>query len=418
MKINKSKFYNFIFATVLLLQIFLPSFRTNILLQMGVLALFFTLEEVKITKGFLKIILPIILLFLMGFLGFIIHRYSFFNALKDIFHSIKPILGLSIGYLFFKKINDFKLFVKTIVLCGLISAVIHFGILFITGNIFSGSVNSVREFNKDSFLELFALFMALYYKKFQQQDLFSSSVNFKVIVFLLTFSCVLYFSRTMIVTAIILFFSIKGYTQITQKTIKIILSLLVFIALFYAFLFSIKIERNKPGLDTLLFKIKIAPSEIFKTKIDRENHKDLWDHWRGYEAKRAFELMSDNPSSYIFGCGHGSLVNLKFYAPLSGPNDKGMKFISELHNGYPYILYKTGILGRILYLLFLWRLYRYAYKTRTFNSVLISSIGLFFFFSTLTITGIYNFGDIVIFILGGAIAFSEKNSLTINSKTL
>lgn len=416
MKINKSKFYNFIFAAVLLLQIYLPSFRTNILLQVAVLAIFFSQEKILFTKASLKIILPIVILFLMGFLGFLIHRYSFFYALKDIFHSIKPILGLLIGYLFFKKINDFKLFVKTIVVCGLISATIHFSVLFFTGDIFSGSINDIRDFNKDSFLELFALFMLFYYKKFEQDNLFNSALNYRLAIFFLLFSCVLYFSRTMIVTAIILFFSIKGYTLITTKSIKIIVSLFVFVALFYVFLFSIKIERNKPGLDTLLYKIKIAPSEILKTKIDRGNHKDLWDHWRGYEAKQAFELMNNNPSSYVFGCGHGSLVNLKFFAPLSGPKTKGMKFISELHNGYPYILYKTGVLGMILYLMFLIRLYKYAYKTKTLNNILISSIGLFFFFSTLTITGIYNFGDIVIFILGGAIAFSEKNHFNIISK--
>ncbi|WP_298305132.1 O-antigen ligase family protein [Flavobacterium sp.] len=256
----------------------------------------------------------------------------------------------------------------------------------------------------------------LYYKKFEQQDLFNSKLNFRLALFFLFFSCVLYFSRTMIVTAIILYFSINGYAMITTRSIKILLSLIVSLVLFYTFLFSIKIERNKPGIDTLLYKIKIAPSEILKTKIDRDNHKDLWDHWRGYEAKQAFELMNSNPSSYVFGCGHGSLVNLKFFAPLSGPNTKGMKFISELHNGYPYVLYKTGIIGMLIYLGFLIRLYLYVYKTRTFSAILISSIALFYFFSTLTITGVYNFGDIVIFILGGAIAFSEKNHFNIISK--
>ena len=32
-------------------------------------------------------------------------------------------------------------------------------------------------------------------------------------------------------------------------------------------LFSIKISRNQPGLESFLYKIKNAPSEIFKTKI-------------------------------------------------------------------------------------------------------------------------------------------------------
>jgi hypothetical protein len=112
----------------------------------------------------------------------------------------------------------------------------------------------------------------------------------------------------------------------------------------YGYLYSVKIDRGKPGLEAFLYKIKIAPEEIFKTNIDRDNHKELWDHWRGYEAKRALATMEDKPSSYVFGTGYGSLVNLKFKAPLSTTDKEGLKFISELHNGYPYVLYKTGII--------------------------------------------------------------------------
>jgi hypothetical protein len=35
--------------------------------------------------------------------------------------------------------------------------------------------------------------------------------------------------------------------------------------------------------------------------------------------------MQDNPSSFIYGCGYGSLVNLKFWAPVS-KDAKGMKY--------------------------------------------------------------------------------------------
>lgn len=408
MKISKTNFYNTIFAVIILLQIFLPSFKANIFLQIVVLGIFFSLDKVLISNQFLKIIVPIIILFFIGFIGMLLHKHFFFNITKDIFHFVKPILGIMIGYLFYKKINNFKRFIKTIVYCGLVSALIHFLYLFITGNIFSGSISVIRESNKDSFLELFALFFLLFYKKFQEENLFRNKNNFVLIKYILIFSCILYFSRTMLICALMLMFSIKGYTKITTKTIKIVSILLVSIALFYAFLFSIKIDRNKPGIETFLYKIKNAPSEIFKTKIDRDNHKDLWDHWRGYEAKRAFELMNNNPSSYFFGCGHGSLVNLKFFAPLSGPNEKGMKYISELHNGYVYLLYKTGFLGLFFYLYTLYLLYIKIYKNLNITNVFISGIGIFYLFTMLTITGFYNSNDTIIFMLGALLFFNSK----------
>ena len=119
--------------------------------------------------------------------------------------------------------------------------------------------------------------------------------------------------------------------------------------------------------------------------------------------------MKKNPSSIFLGTGFGSLVNLKFHAPLTS-DDKGLKYISELHNGYPYVLYKTGMFGLVLYLFFLIKLYMKIYIKYSFEIVFISAIGIFNLFSTLTITGIYNTSDIIVFILG-ALLFELENYL-------
>lgn len=409
MKINATRFYSTLFSIVILAQLYLPSFKVNVFLQILVLGIFFFLEKPIVSKSFLRIITPVLLLFSIGFIGFLLNTYALFNVFKDIFHFIKPITGLLIGYFFYRKINDFRTFVQTIVKLGLISAVIHFGILFFISGF--SSVNDIREFGRDNFLELFSLFFLVFYKKFQKETLIQKKSNHRFFVFLLLASNILYFSRTMIVAALILLISIYGYTIITKKGLKIIGVVVLFIVALYSYLFSVKIDRNQRGLESFLFKIKNAPSEIFKTKIDRENHKDLWDHWRGYEAKRAFALMEDDPKSFIVGTGHGSLVNLKFFAPLTeNYKDKGIKYISELHNGYVYILYKTGLFGLFLYLVFLINLYKKIYIQKAMTSYFISAIGLVFLFTTLTITGIYNARDIIVFILGALLFFERKIS--------
>jgi hypothetical protein len=211
----------------------------------------------------------------------------------------------------------------------------------------------------------------------------------------------------MIVVSIILLFSIYGYTKITNKSLILIAVFLLFTTLLYAYLATLKLDRNGNSLESFLFKVKIAPSEILMTKIDRNNHVELWDHWRGYEAYRAFELMKEYPSSFVFGTGYGSLVNLKFQAPLSDEN-KGLKFISELHNGFAYVFYKTGIIGLMIYLSFIISLYKVIYKKYNYSTVFISSIGILYFFTTLTITGIYNSRDIIIFILGALLFFKDE----------
>ena len=413
MKVKSKEFYSALFIIIILLQLYLPSFKANVLFQVFILGLFFLFEKVQINKLFLKTVLPILIIFLLGFVGFLFNKVTFFNVFKDIFHFLKPITGLLIGYFFYRKIDDFKMFVKTIVIVGLLSAVIHFGILFFISGF--SSVNEIREFGRDNFLELFSLFFLLFYKKFQNDTLFKNQFQHFFFVVLLFASNVLYFSRTMIVVAIILLITIYGYTIITKRGLRIIGVVFVSILVFYGYLFSIKISRNQPGLESFLYKVKNAPSEIFKTKIDRENHKDLWDHWRGYEAKRAFSLMEKDPKSYVIGTGYGSLVNLKFFAPLTeNYKDKGIKYISELHNGYVYIYYKTGIFSLFLYLIFLINLYIKIYYNKNFETYFISAIGVAFLFTTLTITGMYNSRDVIVFLLGALLFFEKKSKSVTN----
>lgn len=406
MKITAAKFYSILFLFVVFAQMYLASFKANVLLQIIILGIYLFYEKLSFDRNFLKTILPLFLLFLLPFVGMCFHEKEIYNVVKDIFHFIKPIVGIGIGYFFFKKINDFKLFVKSIALLGLASSMVHFIIIFVFSK--TSTVSEIREFGRDNLLELFSLLFLLVYKKSQKETLFSNKTTQFLIGALLVMSNLLYLSRTMFVVAIICILSIVGLSIITKKTIKIILFLCVLIGLFYFYLLSIKLER-----DSFLYKLKIAPSELFKTHIDRNNHADLWDHWRGYEAKRAIALMDQNPSSYLLGCGYGSLVNLKFYAPLSdNSSEKGLKYISELHNGYAYILYKTGIIGIFLYLFFCFELYKKIYYNKQFVTIFISAIGLTFLFTTITITGIYNTKDTIVFILGGLLFFEHKKLLT------
>ena len=405
MKINKNLFYSRLFIVVLLLQLYLPSFKINLFFQLAVIILYFFFEFKKIPKLYFKKAVPLLILLFVGFIGTIINGYDKSQIIKDFFHFLKPVLGILIGYLFYKKIDNYLLFIKNVILAGFISAIIHFIILIFFADLSTGSVNSLREFSRDNFLELTSLFFLVGFKKIYKKNI-DLKYN-KIYLLVLILSCSLYLSRTMFLVSFVFIFSIFGYTKFNLKGLKIILVFMVAIGLFYTYLFSVKIDRNKAGIESFLYKVKIAPSELFNTKIDRENHKDLWDHWRGYEAKRALVLMEDKPISYIIGTGFGSLVNLKFKAPLDGEK-KGMKYISELHNGYVYVLYKTGFFGLLIYFFFLISLYKEIYKKEVFETVFISAIGIIYLITTLTITGLFNNRDVFVFILGGLLVFNSK----------
>lgn len=411
----KTAYYNYIFAMLLFLQLYLPSFKINVILQLGILIIFFLSEnKLTISIWFLNKITPLLLLFTICFLGMLVGHYKLFNIIKDIFHLIKPILGICIGYFFYKKINNLKKLIITVVLLGFLSAITH--LLLLIFFIKTITFAHIRDLGKDNFLELFALFFILFYKRFFHEKLFSKKSLHPIIIIVLATSSILYFSRTMFVCAILILLTIFGYSKITARTIKFLSVVAALTTVLFVYLNVAKPNRNGDAFESFLYKVYIAPSEIFKTNINRDNHEDLWDHWRGYEAKRAFAFMTENPTSFVFGGGYGSLINLKFLAPLTDDiKDKGLKFISELHNGFMYILYKTGIIGTLIYLSFLIGLYKYCYLKQTFLRIFISSVGLIYIFTTLTITGLYNTRDIIVFILGALLYFEQTSN---NYKTL
>lgn len=410
--LNTKKYISItLFILVLLCELYLPSYKLNFVIQFLSLLGFVIWNKTTISLKFFKTIFPLLIVFIVGFIGYLINFYSLSATIKDVIYFLKPIIVLSFSYLLVKDLKDLFLFLRIIVFTAGFTAFIHLFGIFILGDFTNNSIHELRgDFGLDNFIEILAFYIILFSNKFLGKSIFKDKRwNYCMLIFFLG-SIYLYFSRTMLVTFFLIGLSILGYTKITKNTFKIIGLVLVFISLLYAYLFSVKIDRNAKGVEAFLYKIKIAPEEIFKTKVDRENHKELWDHWRGYEAKRALALMDKNPSSYIYGTGYGSLINLKFKAPLG---EKDMKHISRIHNGYVFVLYKTGIVGLVLYLLFLIKLYLNVYKRsetkeQLFITRTIVSISVFYFFSSLIITGIYIPIDAVVFVLGGLLAFENK----------
>lgn len=409
MTINIRKLYKYLFAIILLVQLYVESYRIIILSQLLVFVLILCVEK-SISYKLLKILTPLLIVAAIPFIPIFFNNYKLTHILKDIFLLLKPIVGICLGYLIFKRINNLSDFVKIVVCVGLLSAILHFIILIVTGGLVNGSVSQIREYGKDNFLELFALFFLAFYTKFFNDKLFPQKWVHYTIFLVLLLSCILYLSRTMLIISVILFLSISGYLKITKKSIKIFIGFVMSFVLLYIYLFNIKIDRNETGIMGFLYKIKMAPAEIFIAKIDRNDHGKLWDHWRGYEANRAIELMKSNPSSFIVGNGYGSLIDLKFKAPLDS-NDKGLRYISEIHNGYLFIFYKLGIIGLFLLVLFIFNLYKRIYNTTTFCNVFIAAIAACYFFTTLTITGVFNKRDIIIFLLGALLFFSSHKPL-------
>lgn len=128
---------------------------------------------------------------------------------------------------------------------------------------------------------------------------------------------------------------------------------------------------------------------------------------------------SGNFFNLITGRGIGFLTDVGFYIKL-GNND--LRYIPIFHNGYIFLLVKTGIIGLILYLTFLLRVINFANAMKSdhnINMLLTSrmTVGLtiILLITTVPISGLFNKSATipVILIIGACLShlYSHKNSI-------
>lgn len=412
---NEKFAYKALFVLLIFFQLFFP--QLEIIIGTSLLCLFFLFTDKKllISKAMLNTFIILSMICVLGIIVGILNNHTFFDKIRDTIHFSKPIIVILSGYLLAQKIDNSKFIIKTIIFIAALMAINHLCIIF------TGDLKTIAEIRgkggSDSFIELFALIFFLFKKKYDYFNVINSKIISKLVFIIILISSFLYFSRTMILGFFIFYISLRGYTKLTEKAIKYITVFLVVFGGFYAYLFTLELDSDSPGIQNLFYKIRNAPAEVFVSPegYNPRNHKEIFDHWRAYEAATALEQMDNNVFNYVWGKGFGALVDLGFNAPIGGEN--GLRYIPHTHNGYIYVFFKTGFLGLFLYLFALFSLYRQVYisannSDHTILLRLISGIALYFFFTSLVITGIYNLQDVSILLLGIFLYLARKESNT------
>jgi hypothetical protein len=155
-----------------------------------------------------------------------------------------------------------------------------------------------------------------------------------------------------------------------------------------------------PTIFMLIMLLALMPTDLFKTKTsetfmgkllgsfnelkmgDYNTEQDINIKYRGYESFMALKGYAEGGTAdWIFG-GLGKLVDLKTFVRLG--EDTDFQYIPVLHNGWLYILIKTGIMGVLTYILTFfglitstWRRYANAREKpaiRLFGALIIGSV--------------------------------------------
>jgi hypothetical protein len=178
--------------------------------------------------------------------------------------------------------------------------------------------------------------------------------------------------------------------------------LLVTGIVFLGYLQTLDLSISSSGLESFLYKIRMAPSELFFDETQNTSFRYLYDHWRGYEAYLVLEGI--DVRNILLGSGFGALLDLRgeFYL---GRNL--FRFIPIIHNGYVFMLFKTGVIGLSVFFLFLINSYKLLFWRKSDSMVLAllaMSIISFWIFSTFIVTGIHNQGEFISVLFGGFVA--------------
>lgn len=285
---------------------------------------------------------PLIIYFFIGLLGIVNHQLR--HIFRDIIFALLPIALMFLGYwLAFHKVT-LQSVLRVLVFFSLFFSLIHLIQFFIEPSLFGQDVDVIRAnvFNPGGGLIVFSLALAMNRRRLQILGFFRNTVLRYLCILLLSSSFVLSYSRTNLTMFILLNLSLLGFFE--RLNLKRILVFVLIISLSIFLITNISDYTQ----NSFITKIMKSSSEIMIS--DYDDLSDIHSNWRGFEAYRAFsEIQSANALNKICGFGFGSLVDLGFTMTIGELDyDK----IPILHNGYMYILFKTGISGLCLYFIY------------------------------------------------------------------
>jgi hypothetical protein len=353
-----------------------------------------------------------LLLLCTGLHGLYNHPLS--DVLKDMWYFSGPIVYISFGYLIFERLGRWGPILYAFLVFGVAETTYSLINVFVNRNalLSSVSIDSYRETTGTGSLAAVVpmmLVLLMRHLRLPTGSLLNSVWVRAGLYVLVTASIVLTLSRTLIVLLV------SGLVVIVNphKLKRLTMNQLLFgvIALAAAGAGVMHYVKNEGGITELFVNKVLNTNSEVKVRA-YETYQEINENWRGFEAYRAAQAYDNlNAAEKMFGGGFGSLVDLGFAMQL-GPGQE-FQFIPVLHNGYMYLLVKTGFLGLTWFVLFIvqnlftgLRVIRSKILEARMAGLIILWSCLVFLFTQGVITGIYNKAGLApnLLILGAACA--------------
>jgi hypothetical protein len=279
----------------------------------------------------------------MTFLGLI---FSYSNltkdVIRDIFYFTTPILLIIFGGICAKylTLNNFVLMITYFGLIYSIYYIVSYTLLSFQGTY---DLDELRGLiGTGNIISILSFFFLISNKA---KDKYTKILILRILFIALNLlALILFNSRSYFICFIIFFLYYFHSFSLRVKS-----SLITFSVFVILLLPIININSDNP--------IYIKSLNSFD-EISINNGADLSENnsnYRAFESLAAIDTyLTGNGLNRIFGLGFGKLIDLKMEIQLT---DESWQFIPLVHNGFLYILVKTGLLGILFFFIFLIKVY-------------------------------------------------------------
>lgn len=290
---------------------------------------------------------------------------SFYEVVQSVFYLSAPILFTFLGMQYGKAFAEHRDMFLYCVYLGTVGSLIYLihGVVNTGVGVFSDIYAFRRVLFWGSIANVITISLLLFGHKFEQPLFLGKEWKRRLLLFLNMLALFLTASRTYYFSLIVF---VLLFLFVYNKKIFSIMLLTILLAIIY--LFSLKSDS------LMINKIQNSVSEINNSN-EFKSYADVNTYYRAYETLKTLEVYMDGGVVELsLGHGMAKQVNLGIYVKL------GEKFrlnIPIVHNGYAYLLLRTGGIGLLFYVLFFISFFVTLYQIHFNKAYLLFSLLLF-----------------------------------------
>lgn len=352
------------------------------------------------------------LLFLIVLVGSVYSiEHKAYDVAKDAWNILNAALALIAGYVLMLNLKDIDKLLRAFIIAATLTAIFHLlkialhPAMMHTGD---GSAMDIRAEGGAGYVAPFVAIAVFFAAKKMNIRVFGKHRWLAYVVFVLCLSStILSFSRTDLISLVIMVCVLIGWISFDKKIKVMSYALIVGTIIVLGILFP---ASNAESVHSFTDKLLHSFQEI-KVR-EYSNPLDISHNWRGFETSRALvTYYRGTLPEYIVGQGLGAPIDLGFYMALGRGTNGLVRYAPWVHNGYMYILVKTGIVGVLIYLFLIFRLIREgtalslsASADMKYVGRLIVALALVFVVTTWVVGGMFNKGGFLpVCLLTGAL---------------